>query len=67
MAYQKADRPFGYTYVTHEEIKQIDWSAYADADLEELERPLGWYALFKTMDALSACFLAQRLVVWFQY
>jgi hypothetical protein len=67
MAYEGDDKAYGYTYITYEELKQVDWQAYAGADLSELEKPLGWYLLFKTMDTLSECFQAQRLVVWFHW
>jgi hypothetical protein len=57
---------WGYTYISYEEITQIEWQAYPEAVLE-LAKTHGWGLLFKLMKTLDDAAKHQRLVVWFEW
>lgn len=57
---------WGYTFISYDEIAQIDWQAYPGADLPT-DDTLGWGLLFTLMKTLDDASKHQRLVVWFEW
>ncbi|GAA4360609.1 hypothetical protein GCM10023185_27330 [Hymenobacter saemangeumensis] len=56
---------WGFTYITYEEIEQVDWRAYPTAELDG--STYGWGLLFRLMQTLDSGSKHQRLVVWFEW
>ncbi|SFQ78966.1 hypothetical protein [Hymenobacter arizonensis] len=55
---------WGFTWITYEEIAQIDWQAYPHAEVDG--RTYGWGLLFRLMHTLDNASKHQRLVVWLE-
>jgi hypothetical protein len=57
---------WGFTYISYDEIAQIDWQAYSGADIN-LHASHGWGILFSLMKTLDNASKHQRLIVWFEW
>ena len=58
---------WGFTYVTYDEIKRVDWQAYPSAELRDLAASFSWGLLFQLMQTLDEAGKHQRLIVWFEW
>ena len=58
---------WGFTYISYDEIKLIDWQSYSGAQLLDLNESYSWGLLFKLMKTLDNASKHQRLIIWFEW
>ena len=58
---------WGFTYISYDEIKRVDWQAYPGAEILDLAASFSWELLFQLMQTLDEAGKHQRLVVWFEW